>query len=107
MNSIIANERVALGGINAVDYSPFAGSYEGTVIKNNKLIAANTMIKVGIAIGGMVSVALSRSLRLLVLKSSLRFQVWGVDNRTASRTFGGTFINNEFSSGPKGYFAVS
>ncbi|GAA6023117.1 hypothetical protein JCM11491_000076 [Sporobolomyces phaffii] len=82
-NTIIADQRVALGGINAVDFMPYGGSFEGTVVKNNRLIAQNSMIKVGIAIGGMV---------------------WGVDNRTASRTFGGSFIDNEFSSGANGYF---
>lgn len=77
MNSIIANERVALGGINAVDYSPFAGSYEGTVIKNNKLIAANTMIKVGIAIGGMVSVSLSGSFATIRTEELVSFSGLG------------------------------
>ncbi|GAA6061226.1 hypothetical protein JCM10212_002685 [Sporobolomyces blumeae] len=85
-NTIIADQRVAMGGINAVDWAPYGGTYEGTVIKNNKLIAQNSMIKVGIAIGGMV---------------------WGVDNRTAARTWGGSFIDNTFTSGPKGYFAYA
>ncbi|GAA5959582.1 hypothetical protein JCM3765_007203 [Sporobolomyces pararoseus] len=85
-NTIIAEERVAMGGINAVDWAPFSGTYEGTVVKNNHLIAQNAMIKVGIAIGGMV---------------------WGVDNRTASRTYGGQFLDNEFSSGETGYFGYA
>lgn len=50
-----------MGGINAVDWMPFGGTYEGTVIKNNHLIARNAMIKVGIAIGGMVSFCVSVS----------------------------------------------
>jgi hypothetical protein len=53
-NSIVAKSRVAMGGINAVDFMPFGGTYEGTVVKNNHLIAESAMIKVGIAIGGMV-----------------------------------------------------
>lgn len=37
-----------------MDWMPFGGSYVGTVVKENHLIAQNSMIKVGIAIGGMV-----------------------------------------------------
>lgn len=85
-NTIIAQNRRPLGGINAVDYSPYAGSYEGTVVEGNTLIADTNMIKVGIALGGMS---------------------WGSDNRTASRTFGGTFRNNVFKSGSTGFFGYA
>lgn len=44
------------------------------------------MIKAGIAVGGMI---------------------WGTDNRTEIRTFGGQITNNVFSSGPTGYFGYS
>ena len=38
-----------------VDWAPWAGSFEGTVVEGNTLIADNNMMKVGIAVGGMVS----------------------------------------------------
>ncbi|BGP15430.1 hypothetical protein JCM10213_005069 [Rhodosporidiobolus nylandii] len=85
-NTIIAQTRRPLGGINAVDYSPFGGSFEGTVVEDNTFIADTNMIKIGIALGGMS---------------------WGSDNRTASRTFGGTFRNNHFKSGSSGYFGYA
>lgn len=44
------------------------------------------MIKVGIAIGGMT---------------------WGSDNRTAARTYGGTFRNNVFKTSGSGYFGYA
>ena len=54
-NTIIATSRRPLGGINMVDWAPWAGSFEGTVVEGNTLIADNNMMKVGIAVGGMVS----------------------------------------------------
>lgn len=44
------------------------------------------MMKLGIGLGGMS---------------------WGSDNRTASRTFGGTVRNNKFMSGSTGYFGYA
>ena len=65
-----------------VDMGPHAGSYVGTQVSNNKLIANNAFIKSGISLGVMV---------------------WGsVDY---GRAFGGSVINNTFSSGPNGYFS--
>jgi hypothetical protein len=85
-NTIIAQNRRPLGGINAVDWAPYSGSYEGTVVEGNTLIADTNMMKIGIALGGMS---------------------WGSDNRTASRTFGGTFRNNVFKSGSTGFFGYA
>ncbi|ORY92583.1 hypothetical protein BCR35DRAFT_298044 [Leucosporidium creatinivorum] len=85
-NTIIANDRQALGGINMVDWNPFSGSFLGTVVSGNNIIAQASLLKVGIAVGGMT---------------------WGTDNRTEVRTFGGQITNNIFSSGPTGYFGYS
>ncbi|GAA5883859.1 hypothetical protein JCM16303_007420 [Sporobolomyces ruberrimus] len=85
-NTVIARDRRPLGGINMVDWNPWSGSFEGTVVEGNTLIADTNMMKVGIAIGGMV---------------------WGSDNRTAARTFGGTVRNNVFQSGSSGYFGYA
>ncbi|GAA5875582.1 hypothetical protein JCM8547_007587 [Rhodosporidiobolus lusitaniae] len=82
-NRIVSSDRQLLGGINMVDYSPFAGSFVGTVVQDNNIVAQGSMIKVGIAMGGMI---------------------WGVDNRTSSRTYGGLVQNNHFTSGTTGYF---
>ncbi|KAK4055485.1 hypothetical protein OIV83_000031 [Microbotryomycetes sp. JL201] len=83
-NVITAMNRRALGGINMVDYGPFSGTYEGTVVSDNKINAHTNMIKVGIALGSMT---------------------WGSDNRSSSRTFSGTVRNNVLRSGTsKGYF---
>lgn len=53
-NTIIARQRRPLGGINLVDYSPFQGSFDGTVVEKNLIFADSNMIKTGIALGGMV-----------------------------------------------------
>ncbi|GAA5893364.1 hypothetical protein JCM8208_004420 [Rhodotorula glutinis] len=84
-NTIIARQRRPLGGINLVDYSPFSGSFDGTVVEDNLIFADTNMIKAGIALGGMV---------------------WGSDNRTAARTWGGIVRNNVFKSG-SGYFGYA
>lgn len=83
MNTIISADRQLLGGINMVDVGPNSFNYTGVVVSSNTIIARSNFIKVGIAVGGMV---------------------WGTDNRTASRTFGGSITNNVLSSGPSGYF---
>ncbi|KAI5474303.1 hypothetical protein MNV49_003642 [Pseudohyphozyma bogoriensis] len=82
-NTIIAETRHLLGGINAVDFAPFSGTFVGTVVQGNTINADTTFIKVGIAIGPLV---------------------WGTDNTTADRTYGGTFQGNTFTSGSSGYF---
>lgn len=48
---IISKERQLLGGINAVDFSPFNGNYAGTVVDSNTIIAESNFIKIGLAIG--------------------------------------------------------
>ena len=53
-NTIIANTRVLLGGINLVDYNPTGGNYAGTVVQGNTIDAAGALIKVGIAMGPAV-----------------------------------------------------
>ncbi|GAA6063968.1 hypothetical protein JCM10212_004778 [Sporobolomyces blumeae] len=85
-NTVIASNRRPLGGINMVDWAPWGGSFTGTTIEGNTIIADTNMIKVGIAVGGMV---------------------WGSDNRTAARTFGGAVRNNVFKSGSSGYFGYA
>ncbi|GAA5885524.1 hypothetical protein JCM6882_007452 [Rhodosporidiobolus microsporus] len=82
-NSIFAQDRQLMGGINMVDWAPYAGSFQSTVVQGNNIISTSSMIKVGIAMGGMV---------------------WGTDNRTAARTYGGLVQNNVIASGPTGYF---
>lgn len=44
------------------------------------------MIKLGVAMGGMT---------------------WGVDNRTIARTFGGSVLNNRFTTSATGYFGYA
>ena len=85
-NTIVAATRGALGGINAVDYNPWGGTFKDVVVEGNTFHAAGAMIKVGIAIGGMT---------------------WGSDNRTAARTYGGTFRNNVFKTSGSGYFGYA
>ncbi|KAL8276755.1 hypothetical protein RQP46_010864 [Phenoliferia psychrophenolica] len=82
-NTIISQNRQLLGGINMVDFGSFSGSFQGTVVNRNIIWAKGSMIKMGVAIGGMV---------------------WGVDNRTESRTHGGTVTGNSFLSSGTGYF---
>ncbi|KAL8281016.1 hypothetical protein RQP46_006695 [Phenoliferia psychrophenolica] len=85
-NTIISQNRQLLGGINMVDYGPFGGSYAGTVVSKNTVWAKGSMIKVGIPMGGMV---------------------WGVDNRTDSRTSGGTVTGNSFLASGTGFFGYA
>lgn len=72
-NTIVSNTRHTMGGLNAVDYSPWGGDYTGTIIEQNTVIANTSFIKVGMGLGGMV---------------------WGSDNQTAVRNSGGLFQNN-------------
>ncbi|SCV70819.1 BQ2448_3581 [Microbotryum intermedium] len=110
-NTIQSITRRALGGINSVDYAPFAGDYTGTVIENNNLITNGQMMKVGLAIGAMVSsfpcVQMWEDTAANLAPISLSTQVWGSDNRTASRTHAGTFRYNTFTSLNNGYFGYS
>ncbi|BGP54902.1 hypothetical protein JCM8202_003413 [Rhodotorula sphaerocarpa] len=82
-NTITSATRGQLGGINAVDWAPWSGTFADVVVEGNTLVTSGHMMKVGIALGGMT---------------------WGSDNRTAARTHGGTFRNNIFKSSNDGYF---
>ncbi|SCV71131.1 BQ2448_2719 [Microbotryum intermedium] len=84
-NQIISNQRQLLGRINMVDYTSL-GNFSGVVVRNNIITSKASLIKVGIAMGTMV---------------------WGTDNRTVARTFGGTVENNVFLSGASGYFGYA
>lgn len=48
-NTIVANTRVLMGGINLVDRMPFYGSFQGTVISNNNIIANSSSKKIFLA----------------------------------------------------------
>jgi parallel beta-helix repeat protein len=50
-NTIRAVSRTLLGGINMVDYGPFAGDYTNTTVTGNTIDAAGAQIKVAIAMG--------------------------------------------------------
>ncbi|GAA5820937.1 hypothetical protein JCM11251_001884 [Rhodosporidiobolus azoricus] len=85
-NNIIAEDRVLMGGVNAVDYYPFLGNYGDLVVSGNTFNAKSTLMKVGIAVGP---------------------STWG-SGTAAIRTFGGTFSQNTFTSSTKtGYFGYA
>jgi hypothetical protein len=50
-NVIVARTRAALGGINLVDFAPYAGDYRGTVVSGNVVNASGAAILVGIGMG--------------------------------------------------------
>ncbi|KAL7423122.1 hypothetical protein Q5752_002421 [Cryptotrichosporon argae] len=50
-NEIYSRTRVVLGGINLVDYEPWAGDYTGVRVHHNTLYALSRYLKVGIVIG--------------------------------------------------------
>ncbi|WP_196778012.1 right-handed parallel beta-helix repeat-containing protein [Lentzea aerocolonigenes] len=50
-NTIVAEKRELLGGINLVDHKPMSGNYTGTVVRGNVIDAKSAFIKVGIAMG--------------------------------------------------------
>ncbi|BGP27746.1 hypothetical protein Rt10032_c13g5092 [Rhodotorula toruloides] len=82
-NTIIADQRQLLGGVNAVDYNPFAGDYSGTIVSGNRIIAKNSLLKVGIAAGP---------------------STWYSNAAFQPHTHGGSFTGNTFSTGATGYF---
>ena len=57
-NVIRAVTRTLLGGINMVDYAPYAGDYRGTVVRRNTIEAAGATVRVGIGMGARVWVCL-------------------------------------------------
>lgn len=115
-NTIRAISRRGLGGINMVDFDPFGGSFLGTVVQNNRIVAESDMIKLGIV---RIKDCRCRRIRSLVATTDTRRarvqamggMSWGSDNRTAARTFGGVVQHNILSSGPSGNgyfeFAIS
>ncbi|MBT0771237.1 right-handed parallel beta-helix repeat-containing protein [Kineosporia sp. J2-2] len=50
-NTIVAQNRTLLGGINMVDYGPMDGNYEGTVVSRNTIRADGALVKIGLAMG--------------------------------------------------------
>lgn len=50
-NTIIAETRQLLGGINMVDYAPLNGNYTGTRVTGNVIDGKSEFIKIGIAMG--------------------------------------------------------
>lgn len=50
-NTITAMNQEALGGINMVDFLPYAGDYRGTVVRDNVIRATGAPIHIGIAQG--------------------------------------------------------
>ncbi|GAA6013182.1 hypothetical protein JCM10207_006197 [Rhodosporidiobolus poonsookiae] len=81
-NTIVSERRVLLGGVNAVDYYPYLGSFQGVSVTGNTFNAKSTLMKVGIAAGP---------------------STWGT-SVAALTTLGGSFSGNTFTSGSKGYF---
>jgi parallel beta-helix repeat protein len=50
-NTIRAETRILLGGINMVDFDPYEGNYTGTVVKNNVIDASGAAIRIGLGMG--------------------------------------------------------
>jgi len=53
-NVIRAETRTLLGGINLVDFAPYAGDYRGTVVRDNVIDAAGAVVRIGIGMGWRV-----------------------------------------------------
>lgn len=53
-NTIRAETRTLLGGINMVDYDPYDGNYSGTVVRNNGIDASGAVIRIGLGMGTRV-----------------------------------------------------
>lgn len=53
-NTIRAETRTALGGINMVDYGPYDGNYTGTIVRANVIDAAGAVIRIGLGMGNHV-----------------------------------------------------
>ena len=53
-NTIRAETRTLLGGINMVDYDPYAGSYAGTIVRDNIIDASGAVIRIGLGMGQRV-----------------------------------------------------
>lgn len=90
-----------------VDFNPFSGSFTGVQVTGNTINSQSNFIKVGIAMGESRSLAQIKSNIADLIPSLLGGMVWGVDNTTSDRTFGGSVTGNTFTSGLHGYFGVS
>jgi len=53
-NTIRAETRTLLGGINMVDFDPYEGNYTGTIVRNNTIEAAGAVIRIGLGMGPRV-----------------------------------------------------
>jgi hypothetical protein len=53
-NLIRAETRTLLGGINMVDYGPTKGSFEGTLVRNNTIVASGAVIRIALGMGARV-----------------------------------------------------
>lgn len=78
-NTIVTTWNTLNGGINMVDYAPWNGNYNGTLVAYNTVTAAGGFIKIGIAIGP---------------------QTWGIN---APAVYGGTVYGNVLNGGNMGY----
>jgi parallel beta-helix repeat protein len=50
-NTIRAETRTLLGGINMVDFDPYEGDYTGTIVRNNIIEASGAVIRIGLGMG--------------------------------------------------------
>lgn len=50
-NTIRAETRTLLGGINMVDFDPYEGNYTGTIVRNNVIEASGAVIRIGLGMG--------------------------------------------------------
>jgi parallel beta-helix repeat protein len=57
-NVIRASTRVLLGGINMVDFFPYAGDYTNTRVRRNVIDAAGAVIRIGLGMGNRVWICL-------------------------------------------------
>lgn len=88
-NTIRAETRTLLGGINMVDYGPYEGDFTGTIVRNNSIDAAGAVIRIALGMGA---------------------RVWGCydDSNAEPPLFGGTVTGNTLKGTKMQYgFAVS
>jgi hypothetical protein len=71
-----------LGAINLVDYGPYNGNFEGTVVQGNTIDASSAMIRIAMAMGGWV---------------------WGCPDPDQDIVRGATVINNTLKGKHMGY----
>lgn len=53
-NTIRAETRTLLGGINMVDYAPYDGNYTDTIVRNNIIESNGAVIRIGLGMGTRV-----------------------------------------------------